>query len=346
MAWYFARELACAPSDRCGWYVDRLAPLGEHALGRLMLHLRTGDETAKQNCGWALAELAGRWGTDDSSSQALAANLAESLASLDDAGRRECLNALRALLYTCKSETAPEWMTRTLCHTISSLPEHDGELSRPAALALATQYVQQAHPSAPAVLSICKTLVERGLKDSRVECRVHAVRLASSPGVDLLDRVVDLLNSPRRDPAAEVRVSAILALGNHEELLPTDELLPFLHDADGDVRAIAEQALKSRGLLAGHVHLARQMTDPHPRVRARVPAQVFDYPDLDTRLWLERLSRDGSPAVRAAVLRVAGETHEWRLADRMREMAAADPSPTVRQIAHYYLQRQLADPQP
>jgi HEAT repeat protein len=123
--------------------------------------------------------------------------------------------------------------------------------------------------------------------------------------------------------------------------LPTDDVLPFLHDTDAEVRAVAEQALRSRGLQAGHLQLARQMTDPQPHVRARVPGLIQDFPDLDTRLWLERLSRDSSPAVRAAVVRAAGEDNQWQLAERMREMARGDPSATVRQIARYYLERQV-----
>ena len=344
MAWYFTKELATAPSERCGWYVDRLAPLGEHAVESLVQRLQTGDETAKVNCGWAMAELAGRWGTDHPASQMMSLNVTEALSHLDDAGRREGFNALRALLSLSKRENPSDWLTRDLCRVVGCMPDLDGEQSRPVALALAAQFMHQARPTAPSVLAHCGDLVNSGLKDRRPECRAHAIRLASAPGVELLERVAPLLEGSTRDPAPEVRVTALLALGSHEELLPTDDLLPYLHDSDGDVRTVCEQALKSRGLLGGHLQLARQMTDPQPQVRSRVPALVLDFPDLDTRLWLERLSRDGSPAVRAAVLRAAGETKEWRLADRMREMATADPSPTVRQIARYYLQEQLADP--
>src|SRR5262249_17989245 len=115
------------------------------------------------------------------------------------------------------------------------------------------------------------------------------------------------------------------------------ELLPLLHDPAIDVRILCEKTLRSRGLTAQQIDLARLMTDAEATVRARVPAKVLECPDLDTHVWMDRLSRDPSPAVRAAVVRTVGEVADERLRDRMREMAGNDPSPTVRELAGYYM---------
>jgi hypothetical protein len=123
-------------------------------------------------------------------------------------------------------------------------------------------------------------------------------------------------------------------------VIPTDDLLPLLHDGDQGVRTVCEKALRSRGLQGPYVQLARQMSDPQPTVRAQVPAQLQQFPDLDAKLWLERMIQDESPAVRAAVLRMAAELDDLPFRDRLLEMADTDPCPTIRQIGHFYLTRQ------
>ena len=64
---------------------------------------------------------------------------------------------------------------------------------------------------------------------------------------------------------------------------------------------------------------------------------MLEVPDLDTGVWLDRLTRDPSPAVRAAVVRAAGESREERWRPRLRTLADQDSSPTVQQIARFYL---------
>jgi len=64
------------------------------------------------------------------------------------------------------------------------------------------------------------------LGHANAEQRVEAVGLALRADVALLDRVVPLL----RDPAAEVRRAALLAVGGHPNLIGDDELLNWLHD--------------------------------------------------------------------------------------------------------------------
>jgi HEAT repeat protein len=204
---------------------------------------------------------------------------------------------------------------------------------------LAVHFVYQARPQCEGLLAPCRKLAVAGLKDSDASCRADAARLAAAPGIETLDQLESLL----ADTAPEVRRVALLALGSRADLLATDELLLLLHDPDGEVRALCEKALLGRGLRSEHIQLARSMTDTRPSVRAQVPAQLEYFPDLDARVWLERLSRDESPAVRAAVVRVAGEAglQEW-----VRQAAGQDPCPTVRQIAGFYSAHAQANRQP
>jgi hypothetical protein len=69
---------------------------------------------------------------------------------------------------------------------------------------------------------------------------------------------------------------------------------------------------------------------------------VYQEREIDPVLWLERLSRDTSPAVRAAVIRTAGERMEVRFSARLAEMAQQDTSTTVRQLAEYYQREMFA----
>jgi hypothetical protein len=346
LAWYYTKGLAAASDDERPAFVERLEPLGADALDPLVGKLHSGDEQAQVNCGWALVELARRWGLDTPDSRQLSGALADHFATSNAVGQREALLVWRALVSKQTGEAAPDWLTDQVTRALSLSAQNDSEETRPAALALAALLLQRDEPAQGLLVDACRQLVAAGLKDHRAECRLDAVRLAAAPGVAQLELVRALLANPYAEPAAEVRATALLALNRQEELFSTDEVLPYLHDVDPEVRGVAEQTLKARGLSPAHLDLARQMTDPQPHVRARVPGLVHDFPDLDTKLWLERLSRDGSPAVRAAVVRAAGEARDWQLTDRLGEMARRDPSPTVRQIARFYLQQHLAEPLP
>jgi len=62
-----------------------------------------------------------------------------------------------------------------------------------------------------------------------------------------------------------------------------------------------------------------------------------DTPDLDPGVWIRRLSHDPVPAVRAAAAREATNQTQVDLSGRIEQMAQNDPSPTVQQVARYYL---------
>jgi HEAT repeat protein len=157
----------------------------------------------------------------------------------------------------------------------------------------------------------------------------------------LLNSVVPLF----KDLAPEVRRAAVLAIGLAEDTVGVQEMLPLLHDEDAEVRRLCEAALRGRGLLDSHIKLAKLISDAQPSQRIKVVHHLNDADDLDSGTWLLHLSQDQSPAVRAAAIRFAA--NDPATADfqpRLLQMAQQDPSPTVRQLAAYYLQaRQRRD---
>ena len=184
-------------------------------------------------------------------------------------------------------------------------------------------------------LAVYRELVRNALEDPTATNRVLAIRLAQHRDLKLLARVAPLLD----DPAVEVRQAAMLAVGDSTDAVATDDLLRSLHDPDAEVRRLCEAALKSRSLRNEDLALARLITDAKAKVRLQVPQALARATDLDVAVWLRRLSHDTEPAVRVAALRAAVEQYDVDLSDRLEQIAATDPSPTVRQIADHYRRR-------
>jgi hypothetical protein len=150
--------------------------------------------------------------------------------------------------------------------------------------------------------------------------------------MDLLEQVVSMLN----DPEAEVRRAALLVIGPAtRDVAPDECLLPCLHDPDPEVRRLCEVALSGRGLSPEFLELGRLLTDPRPTMRLQVLDHLQHSPDPG--LWLRRLSHDTSPAVRVAAMRAMTQQPFLDLSDRIDQMARSDPSPTVCQLARFYL---------
>src|SRR5262249_48967206 len=145
-----------------------------------------------------------------------------------------------------------------------------------------------------------------GLTDADADNRVRAVHLAIQPALisdlELVEQVVPLL----RDPVAEVRRVAMIAVGNcrktgeEDDLVATEDLLHWLHDPDADVRRLCQGVLKSRGLSDGDLRLGKMISDEQPAVRLQVLQHLLHDSDMEPGVWLRRLSHDPSPAVRAA----------------------------------------------
>ena len=82
--------------------------------------------------------------------------------------------------------------------------------------------------------------------------------------------------------------------------------------------------------------MAKLVTDASFLKRLEVISYLPNDNQIDPQAWLQRLSQDPVPAVRAAAAR-AGLEPDWQMnvdfRDRVREMARSDPDGTVRQIA-------------
>src|SRR5262249_6948990 len=118
---------------------------------------------------------------------------------------------------------------------------------------------------------------------------------------------------------------------------------------DDDVRRICEALLRGRGMTEEHLKLGRLLTDAHPSVRLQVLDYLRTDSDLEPGVWLRLLTADPEPAVRVAAVRAAVAHPLVDLSDRIDQMTRSDPSPTVCQIARYYLhcqQRRQLDASP
>jgi hypothetical protein len=150
---------------------------------------------------------------------------------------------------------------------------------------------------------------------------------------DLLEQVAGLLS----DESSQVRRAALVAVGPARDAVHDDQLLPCLHDADPEVRRLCEQSLIARGLRPEYLELGRLLTDPQPAKRLQVLDRLRESAELDTGLWLRRLSHDSSPSIRVAAMRAMAQQSFADLNDRIDQIAREDGSPTVRQLAQFYL---------
>lgn len=185
----------------------------------------------------------------------------------------------------------------------------------------------------PGAAEECKSIVKAGLTGGN---KATAVRFAV--GMGLKTEVVPLLN----DPSAEVRRAAMAAVGPAGAGTPAmeaEELFRWLNDPDAEVRLLCEAALSTRGLEPDHIDAGRKLTHPdaNERLQLLIDLQRNRTGLRDPGPWLERLSRDPDPAVRAGAARVGYESKlefgGWL--DRMMD----DPDGTVRRIAAYHKQR-------
>ena len=179
-----------------------------------------------------------------------------------------------------------------------------------------------------------KAMVATAAKSESVDVRVQAVAAALRPEVDGLEMVVPLI----ADPAVEVRRAAVLALGparDGRQALADDDLLRCLHDPDEEVRQLCEMGLRSRGRSPREIRLGRRYTAPDPAERQKLLIDLTEEDELDVTVWLDRLTADPDPAVRAGAARLAVERNA-DLRERLDQMSRTDPDGTVRRIASYY----------
>jgi hypothetical protein len=313
-------------------WAERVARLDGAAVPGLLDTLQQPDARICGNAQAALTCLLERWGPEDDRRTTLAGQLAEVFAGLSEPGQLAALAVQADLLRTSPALPILPAVTRTLA-AACGLADKD---SRCAALTLAEISLEKSKDAK--VVDLCRSLARDSLTEADPAIRSRGVFLAARPGVDLLDRVVPLLN----DPAVEVRRAAMLVVGPRPRIMTDDDLLRWLHDPDAEVCHLCEEFLRTRGLTEQHLRLGRLLTDARPRERIQVVELLRRAHDLEPGVWLRRLSHDPAPAVRAAAVRATAEQRVSNLTDRLEQMAQTDPCPTVRQLAQYYLTSQKA----
>jgi len=189
----------------------------------------------------------------------------------------------------------------------------------------------------------CRAVVAVGLKMQEPATRVFTTRLAMHPEVQMRGELVPLLSAPE----AEVRRAALFAVAAAEgdPLIGDEELFRYLHDSDDGVRKVSHDALVNRERSEIEISLGRRLADPDPLERLKLLLDLrYDDDVADPDPWLERLSRDPEPAVRAGAARVAIEVSVMRqltCPGWVTRVTDADPDATVRFVASYF-RRQAA----
>ncbi|MDB5313789.1 MAG: hypothetical protein JWO38_7991 [Gemmataceae bacterium] len=185
----------------------------------------------------------------------------------------------------------------------------------------------------------CREVVTAGLKMPGAGSRLTAVRAAMHPALRMRADLLPLLNAPE----PEVRRAALFAVGpatDDEPVIGDEDLFRWLHDPDDGVRKVGHDALVSRGRTDPEIALGRRLTHPDAHERLKLLLDLrYDDDVADPEPWLERLSRDADPGVRAGAARVVVElVAERQLAVPVwvGRLADTDADPTVRRIAQFY----------
>jgi hypothetical protein len=183
----------------------------------------------------------------------------------------------------------------------------------------------------------CRALATEGLKLAELDLRLAAAQLAIHPELHLRAELVPLLSAPE----PELRRVALFGVTlEGDPLLGDEDLFRYLHDVDPGVRKVCRDALVGRDRSDGEIALGRRFTHPDPTERLKLLLDLrYDNDVPDPEPWLERLSRDPEPAVRAGAARVAVELaalHTLPCPAWVARVADGDQHPTVRFVAAHY----------
>jgi hypothetical protein len=330
IAWWRLRCLAQATDANRADCAERVADLNDRALPGLLDLLQRDDAAACQNAGAGLACLVRRWGPGDPRLPDVIQSLTRAFPGLSLAGKAAVLG-LPAEALPVKTDETPLPVRTALGKLLAEVHADTPEEVRGAALDLAGWLLKSDTPAETQPLA--RDLVRCCLTAQADSIRLRAVELTLIPGMELFEDVAALL----RDPCVEVRRVAILVVGPADKAVLDESLLPCLRDPDPEVQRRVEQALRGRGLTPRHLKLCRMLTDPAPLERLKVLNYLRYAQDLEPGVWLRRLSHDPADSVRAAAVRVMAEQTATDLIDRLEQMRTSDPSPTVCDIAGYYL---------
>lgn len=185
----------------------------------------------------------------------------------------------------------------------------------------------------------CRALLVEALALPDFDTRLAAVRLAIHPDIKLRAELQPLLSAP--EPQLRGAVLFAVAEGSEgEQIISDEELFRWLHDPDTSVRKICRDVLITRDRTDAEISLGQRLTHPDATERLKLLLDLRYGDDVtDPEPWLERLSHDPEPAVRAGAARVAVEVaaqHSQACPIWVARVADADPHPTVRFVAAYY----------
>jgi len=338
IAWYYVRQLSYAyEEDRESW-AKKVADLESVAVPRLLDGLHDPDALVCENLQQPLFLMMKSWGLADPRMQELTEKLHVQMNGFSPAGQEKVVLLLTSLLQLDAPTPLPPQLTKVVGEMLTKA-EQKTEL-RPAALLLAAELVCRVQPGQ--WVDVARKMAERALKDESPRTRVAGLQLLLREPMrkdkELLEKTIPLL----RDREAPVRKNALLVLAGEGNLVREESFMPLLHDEDAEIQFLCESALRKRGLSDDDIKIARMVSDANAATRMRVLYYLRQMPDLNLAGLLTQLSHDPEKAVRAAAVRAAGEFRHIDLSPRLREMAVSDPSETVRQGAHYYLQYRVA----
>lgn len=336
LSWFYIYNLARAPDANRPRWVGRVANLGETALPGLFDCLSQSDAHVCANARAALEQMTLSWGYEHARTAELGLRLAREFDRFSPAGQKQVLDL--AIGWFRQPSGQLDRLASASADLIGESAAVDEDEVRGSALELCGILLNRSATApgdrATKPVEPARKLVVAALHAHTADHRLHAVSLTLSPGMtDLLKDVAALLG----DESPQVRRAALVAVTEARGVVHDDQLLPCLHDPDPDVRRLCEQVLIARGLRREYLELGRLLTDPQPSQRLQVLDRLRESTELDAGLWLRRLSHDPSDSVRAAALRAMSEQSHVDLSDRIDDMAHNDSSPTVCQLAHFYL---------
>jgi hypothetical protein len=339
MTWYGLLNLEHAQeSDRAKW-VEWLAGCDKEAVTGLIDWLRRDDTRVCAAAEQTLSALAERWGNFDQRTTVVADELVAQWTALSTPGREATLEWFLARLHTSDARKAPSpalaGAAAKLLSSAATIPEKGVRLRSLALAEVLLGRGQAAH------VDLCRKLAHQGMAGQDADITAAAIRLVMHAPLHSDQALVTGVVPFLKHSAAPVRRAAVLAVGLAEETIAVQDMLPLLQDPDADVRRLCEAALRGRGLQDSHIKLAKLITDSRPAQRMQVVHYLHQAEDLDPGIWLRHLSQDPSPAVRAAAIRLAAEDPAAvNFQEQMTRMAREDDSPTVRQLAEFYLKKQ------
>jgi hypothetical protein len=340
--WYCLRGLEHATEADAEMWIRRTASRGDAVVPQLLEFLRRDDQQLSVNARAALERIGKCLPQGEAEWTGYADRIVTAFPRLSVPGQRMVM-AMTAdwLQPASQPSTAAIAFGGRLLKAAAASPD---TAVRGSALDIAAALLA-AQPTGD-LLGECRALATVCFKDTDCRNRRRAVHLALYPALEILTDVAPLV----RDPDSEVRRAAVLAVGGSRTAISDERLAVALHDVDPEVRRLTEKALLGRGLSHRHIHLARLITDSRPAVRLQVLMHLREDSDLDIAVWLRLLSQDSAESVRLAAIRAAAELTVAEMNDRLEEMAAHDPNPTVVIWAKYYSnhlkQRRAADTGP